>query len=71
MRRVLLQLFYDGKTAAPFCPKFYDLLVSRNPLSKTKNREICENHSSNLLNCERSYDMTDVSALIYYRKPDA
>ena len=46
---------------------FYDLSVSRNPLSKPTNREICKFRAFDFLNCESTFDLTDVPALIYDR----
>ena len=53
LERVLLQLELRLKERRPdFVTLFsrsYDLAVSRNSLSKSKNREICENHGTNFL----------------------
>ena len=50
---------------------FYDLSLSHNPLSKTKNREICEIRTFYFFNCESTCNLTDVQASIYDRKMDA
>ena len=44
--------------------RFSDLSVSRNMLSKSKNREICEVRAFDFLNCESTYDLSDIPASI-------
>ena len=46
----------------------YDLSVSRNPLLKPKNHEICEIRTFEFLNCGSSYDLTDVSSFNLWYK---
>ena len=50
---------------------FYDILVSRNPVSKSKNSKICDILANAFFNCERTCDLTDVTASSYDRKTDA
>ena len=42
--------------------------LSRNLFSKSKNREIKENHDTHFFNCESTCDLTDVQASMYDRK---
>ena len=44
---------------------FFDHSVSRNALSKPKNREICEIRAFDIFDCEGTCDLTDVTASIY------
>ena len=39
--------------------RFLNLLVSRDPLAKSKNHEICEIWGFDFLNCESACDLTD------------
>ena len=50
---------------------FYDLSLSRNPISKPKNREICEIRAFDFFNWESTCKLTDVSDSIYDIKMDA
>ena len=49
---------------------FYDLSVSRNPLSKAKNREIWKIRALDFFKYKSTCDLTDVSASIDDRKRD-
>ena len=53
---------------APF-PRFYGLSVSQDPLSQSKSREICENHGTIFLYCERTFDLVDVPLHCMIVKP--
>ena len=44
--------------------KIYETSVSRKPFSKSKNREIFENHGTIFLNCETTCDLLIIPASI-------
>ena len=79
LRRVILQMFQLQILIEKLRPDLltlsttlYDVSVSRNPVSKSKNSKICDilvNYF--FLSCERTCGLTDVPVSIYDRKTAA